>query len=108
METKRRLIDANALLEDFGEEPMVWNEEDAEVQERNDWHRYRVIVKCQPIVDAVEVVRCRDCKYQSKVWVSDKRMKENGYFIYGCKYQEFGELGEDDDFCSYGERRTDV
>ena len=58
-------------------------------------------------VDAVEVVRCKDCKHQSKVWISDKRMKEKGYFIYGCKYEDFGMLGADDDFCSYGERRTD-
>lgn len=56
MATEKRLIDANALLEDFGEEPMVWNDGEAEIQERSDWHRYRVIVKLQPTVDAVEVV----------------------------------------------------
>lgn len=58
---KVRLIDANALLEDFGEEPLVWNDGEAEIQERSDWHRYRVLVKIQPTVSAVEVVRCKDC-----------------------------------------------
>ena len=105
MTSEKRLIDANALLE--------------LVQFRLpiDSHNAEVIAGCvditrrlvqnAPTVDAVEVCRCKDCKHQSKVWISDKRMKEKGYFIYGCTYQEFGELGADDDFCSYGERRTD-
>ena len=56
MANEKRLIDANALLEDFGEEPMVWNDSEAEIQERNDWHRYKGIVESQTTVDAVEVV----------------------------------------------------
>ena len=59
MESEKRLIDANALLESFGEEPDVWCDTDAEIQARDDWHRYWAIVKCQPIVDAVEVVHGR-------------------------------------------------
>ena len=59
MANEKRLIDANALLEDFGEEPMVWNDGEAEIQERSDWHKYRVLVKLQPTVDAVEVVHGR-------------------------------------------------
>ena len=58
-------------------------------------------------VDAVEVVRCKDCKHQVKTWISDARRKEKGYCIYDCKLCEDGELGHDDDFCSYGERRTE-
>ena len=56
MANEKRLIDANALLEDFGEEPMVWNDGEAEIQERSDWQKYRVLVELQPTVDAVEVV----------------------------------------------------
>ena len=55
--------------------------------------------------DVVPVVRCKDCKYQSKIWIEDKRRKEKGYYIYGCNYQEMCEVGYDDDFCSYGERK---
>ena len=56
MTNKKRLIDANALLEDFGEEPMVWNDGEAEIQERNDWRTYTRMVQNAPTVDAVEVV----------------------------------------------------
>lgn len=52
-----------------------------------------------PSVDAVEVVRCKDCKYASP----------NGK--YGCKsyhyrLYECHEMGADD-YCSRGERKTD-
>ena len=75
MANEKRLIDANALLEDFGEEPMVWNDSEAEIQERNDWRTYTRMVKNAPTVDAVEVVHgrwihkgawhieCSECKH---------------------------------------------
>lgn len=44
-----------------------------------------------PVVDAVEVVRCKDCKY----W------KTHGCHI---DFQYFSET-EKEDFCSYGERK---
>jgi len=47
----------------------------------------------QPSVDAVEVVRCKDCK--------NKFMK---YGIWECIY---GSLIVPEGFCNYGERRTD-
>ena len=59
MANEKRLIDANALLEDFGEEPMVWNDSEAEIQERNDWRTYTRMVQNAPTVDAVEVVHGR-------------------------------------------------
>lgn len=45
-----------------------------------------------PPVDAVEVVRCRDCK-----WHMDKFC--NNFNVIGF---------DNDDFCSMGERKTDV
>lgn len=52
-----------------------------------------------PAVDAVEVVRCKDCKYYKKgscelhsVWPDE--------YSTGYDYRP-----DDDDFCSYGERR---
>lgn len=54
-----------------------------------------------PTIDAVPVVRCKDCK-----WFADN----NGGEWYGCQmYQVIWITPEDapkpDDFCSYGERR---
>lgn len=49
----------------------------------------------QPTIDAVEVIRCKDCKYYSK---------RNGHHY--C-YNHNG-IGSGDAFCSYAERRTDA
>ena len=56
------------------------------------------------------VIKCKDCKYQVKEWREDKRMKENGYWVYGCKH--FGEImgywgfgGNDNEFCSDAEQK---
>lgn len=48
----------------------------------------------QPTVDAVKVVRCKDCRY----WDDDRRCNgiENGLVR---------EYTQEDDFCSYGERK---
>lgn len=58
------------------------------------------------------VIKCKDCKYQIKEWREDRRMKEKGYWSYGCKY--FGELmgywgfgGNDNEFCSEAEQRDE-
>lgn len=50
-----------------------------------------------PAVDAVEVVRCKDCKHCSQ-------NTPDG--LHWCEENEIGAL-MDDDFCSYGERRAD-
>ena len=57
-----------------------------------------------PRVDAVPVVRCKDCKYYSK---DGKWCHRNSHFdddVYSMSWNDFG----DDDFCSYGERRADA
>lgn len=63
-----------------------------------------------PTVDAVEVVRCKGCKHQCKIWHADKRMKEKGYWIYSCKrnsdpFVSHTVNGYDDEYCCYGERK---
>ena len=71
MANEKRLIDANALLE----------------EQRIMYHYSRI--ENAPTVDAVEVVRCKDCKH---------------YKIGLC----YGwHCVEEDDFCSYGERREE-
>ena len=48
-----------------------------------------------PTVDAVPVVRCRECKY---------RFKNNGHDKSGCPIIDNNIWMDDDDFCSHGER----
>lgn len=55
MATEKRLIDANALLKALGYDPMkFWT-----ITPESTFG----IVLNAPTVDAVEVVRCKDCKY---------------------------------------------
>ena len=49
-----------------------------------------------PTIDAVEVVRCKDCKY---------RFKNNGHSRSGCPIIDANIWMDDDDFCSHGERK---
>ena len=49
-----------------------------------------------PTVDAVPVVRCKDCKY---------RFKNNGHSRDGCPIIDANIWMDGDDFCSYGERK---
>ena len=55
------------------------------------------IVAELPTVDAVEVVRCKDCKH-----------REDGLCTLESVYDYPWYYTKDDDFCSYGERRADV
>ena len=53
-------------------------------------------IEAAPTVDAVEVVRCKDCKY----WQDNN----GGYPNDECRWGN-GETPDPDDFCSYGERK---
>lgn len=69
------------------------------------------IVMIMPTVDAVEVVRCKDCRYAEAYERNDS--KTGCYchfcgheFTYGSNWErKFSPIKEADDFCSYGERR---
>ena len=52
-----------------------------------------------PAVDAVEVVRCKDCK-----WYKDFG---TNYRLMDCSHEEGLEWANENDFCSRGERRED-
>lgn len=54
----------------------------------------QVIDDC-PTIDAVEVVRCKDCEYY--------HLMEEGF--YDCREVWGIDLPQPEDFCSYGERR---
>lgn len=56
-----------------------------------------IIKHISPTVDAVPVVRCRDCVYAQSAKINKK-----GFCICPASGMEI----TDDDFCSYGERRN--
>lgn len=75
-----RLIDADAIPEKEMNYP-VW-----------------VCLKKQPIIDAVPVVRCKDCKNYGHNFENDTY----------CKSVNGLTDPEEDDFCSYGEPKEDA
>ena len=95
MENEKRLIDANALKSEFEWLKSVVNEsskdEVMDVMQRID---------NAPTVDAVEVVRCKDC-----------RLYEMGVEYYGGGTKDicrlFKRQEREDSFCAHGERRAD-
>ena len=83
-----RLIDANEAIINFGFE---W---DDIPPTREEFVRF---LKKQPTVDAVTVVRCRECKHRG----TDDCI----FHIKGEPADEELLLKLDNDFCSYGERK---
>ena len=88
---KRRLIDANALIATL--------EKIAKEDETPYFHLDEITQEIfdAPTVDAVPVVRCKDCKH----FVSPQGVPVCGCF-YGLGFPSLS----GDDFCSCGERRT--
>ena len=83
-----RLIDVDEVIINFGFE---WDDIPPTKEE------FVRFLKKQPTVDAVPVVRCRECKH---------RGTDNCIFhIKGEPADEELLLKLDDDFCSYGERK---
>lgn len=54
-------------------------------------------VEAAPAVDAVEVVRCKDCKH----------LRKDGAYIYCGRFHGMIVI-RINDYCNYGERRTDA
>ena len=106
MENEKRLIDANAL-EELENLDYVYNP----VRDGCAWYRAADVWACidrEPTVDAVEVVRCKDCKHKTvtsdgmvcECALPTKTMKD--YYIYGSTILA---RVKPDDYCSHGERR---
>ena len=102
MANEKRLIDADALDEAIRTD--YWEH----FTQCHDTDQTALIdMVCEdignaPTVDAVEVVRCKDCKHRVVGFGGDDFVCGNPY--YGMAS---GVELRDDDFCSYGERRTD-
>lgn len=95
------LIDRAALLADIEEAVIIsgrFNETNAEIRGANKiTHR----IKTAPAVDAVEVVRCKNCKDWKRHSGVASHSPTGVCFM-------FAETTLGEDFCSYGERRTDA
>ena len=85
-----KLIDADALKSKV--QAQEWKRDPA-VMLALDW--IYMLINEQPTIDAVPVVRCRECRYRQKAKVNRK-----GFLICPASGMEI----TDDDYCSYGER----
>ena len=104
MANEKRLIDANRAME------IVRNQGIAHPNAYHLTNYATLILREAPTVDAVEVVRCRECKYwgdeDGKLQDSDgalcARCTVHNYLIDG---RHTGWCPTENDFCSYGERK---
>lgn len=106
-----RLIDAEPLYEklmNFSVETTVSTSDTVEVRLKkivdDVLEYYKKTISEAPTVDAVPVIRCKDCAHVN-IEVRDYEM----YLPKQCElYCELDELPvKTDDFCSYGERKED-
>ena len=93
-----RLIDADAFGNRLYHEVF---EKDSEDQRWDSgcWMRYRLfekVLKEQPTIEQPEIIRCWDCRY----WQDNN----GGYPHDECRWNK-DETPNEDDYCSYAERR---
>ena len=91
------LIDANVVLAAIDKE---FHKTDPRGEEQVGFLKCRRIVRTAPTVDAVEVVRCGECKHADPCICV---VCEDGTTIVCHKFHRHMEKT---DFCSYGERRN--
>ena len=95
MATKKRLVDVDVLIADY------------KACVENDPHEYippAMIVKdleSEPLVDAVEVVRCKDCRYYDNSEGIEWCAINSRFSPDGTDWHSFPEDG----YCSYGEKK---
>ena len=98
-----RLIDADTLEAKLEEQRKLYIDMDMKGAEHLLVHDVLHHVWEAPTIDAVPVVRCKDCK-RRKSAAKNGRVYWNGYEYY-CEIAHYGVL--DDGFCFYGERKDD-
>lgn len=103
MANKKRLIDANALLERLANSSESWAKN---IQAIRNWWPHAVgikdnivgVINDMPTVDAVEVVLCKDCAF----WKRHSKVEK----YYGACYR-YRITKNESGYCDKGERRTD-
>lgn len=107
MANEKRLIDLDKLVENFKATKLSdcfpdWDDmiPQATVAVLRMLRAYREIVLNQPIVDAVEVVRCRDCQWARPL---NRKDSYEDAFVEGCIWCRERQDGVmPDDYCSDG------
>lgn len=94
---EKRLIDANALDKKLEVIKIRFKAQGRDTV-AEDYNFVQTVLSTAPTVDAVEVVRCRDCKH----WGS-RTENEKGFIVCPASGMKI----HTEDFCSYGERRND-
>lgn len=86
------LISKQAAIAALGERPLTWVGGDYELGRQNQFDSDLLAIENVPSVDAVEVVRCKDCEWYGKP---------------GCAIRivDDSDRPKETDFCSFGERR---
>ena len=93
---EKRLIDANALMKEACAEGAYGYVDAKQIADA-------------PTVDAVEVVRCKDCKHSILPSELTQRYGKPGTLTCHNRYAPCNRRNvSGDDFCSYGERRDDA
>ena len=94
-----RLIDADALTKKLQH---LWNiHDDVDFNNKDVWDELAIA----PTIDAVEVVRCKNCKhYVGEMFFGIEAFWCNRKYKQGSGMMELTDLN---DFCSKGERKTD-
>ena len=85
-----RYVDADALKE--------WIDEYVSVFKKSDTREIKGYIEHQPTIDAVSVVRCKQCKYAE---VADPTDDQDGYI---CQFHR-GSIWFSGSYCSWGERK---
>ena len=95
-----RLIDADWIFSNLNQTIAVTGKENADAVVKA-LENYNNLIKDAPTIDAVEVVRCKDCNWHNDVFGGSCH---NPIFGDGCgNYAP--PCVRDDAFCSYGERK---
>ncbi len=100
MANEKRLVDANPIVQFIMD---GLNNPDKLKALGHDAIEILAEIEYAPTVDAVEVVRCKDCEH----WIPGDSMMGNSIDdmqrVGGCPYVRFRRL--ENEFCSYGERK---
>ena len=96
LSSEMRLIDANALK-------LYIDECSKESRFRVYYGYAESFINDAPTVDAVEVVRCRECKHWKPTGSKGGKSFSDMEYIGGCEFTKY--CRRESDFCSYGERK---
>ena len=105
MANEKRLIDANALTNEVDNSKYNNPHTNGRVKinHYNEHDHFLRMISDAPTVDAVEVVRCKNCR-DCEMGYPEKRLDREATQAWLCK--RYKRHVKPDDFCSHGERKV--